>query len=152
MLLLVPELGGGLDAEYRTSDTAQWIAALLCRGGSRLATGSKERNSLISAWLSKGTRGLSTARQVGIESFRLNMTMRIVTRPGREQLFERSQKRVQIPIHAAEVDHAFVHDWGRHDRADSDELVEVNVHVFEIVEHRSEERLQIQTAVRVEHF
>src|SRR6266478_6097522 len=61
-----------------------------------------------------------------------------------------SQKGVQISIHAAEVNYAFVHDRRGHDCADSDELVEVNVHVFEIVEHWSEKRLLIQTAVRLE--
>src|SRR5205807_9652893 len=48
-----------------------------------------------------------------------------------------SQKGVQISIHAAEVNYAFVHDRRGHDCADSDELVEVNVHVRS-EEHTSE--------------
>jgi len=60
-------------------------------------------------------------------------------------------QRVEIAVHAREIDHAFVHGRRRHNRADGDESVEVDVHVFEVAEEGSK-GLLVESAVGIQNF
>src|SRR5947207_1073896 len=61
-------------------------------------------------------------------------------------------KRIQVPVHAAEIDHALIHYWGRHDRADRRELVDCHVHVFKVAENGRVQHFLIEAAVRIQNL
>jgi hypothetical protein len=59
---------------------------------------------------------------------------------------------IQIPVHAAEIDDAFVHHRRGDDCADAHELEHREVHVFEVAENGRVQRLLVQSAVGLENF